>query len=129
VFARLAVDPFERGVVLIQDSEALRNSARGGANIVIPLGLARAFGDSDPCRLSLSCIRSSNVMTIPFGPVVLSATASAAIPSPASAIFFISVLQNGLTLRLPLMVMPWPVPSLVKVMPSPLAAIVQPWMW
>jgi hypothetical protein len=31
VFARLAVDPFERGAVLIQGSEALRDSARGGA--------------------------------------------------------------------------------------------------
>ena len=39
MFARLAVDPFERGVVLIQGSEALRDSARGGANVVIPLGV------------------------------------------------------------------------------------------
>jgi hypothetical protein len=37
VFARLAVDPFERDVVLIPGSEALRDPARGGANIVIPL--------------------------------------------------------------------------------------------
>ena len=37
MFARLAVDSFERDVVLIPGSEALRAPARGGANIVIPL--------------------------------------------------------------------------------------------
>lgn len=39
MFARLAVDSFERGVVLIQGSETLRDSVRGGADIVIPLGV------------------------------------------------------------------------------------------
>ncbi len=57
--------------------------------------------------------------------------AAQAIPTPASAIFFIfiSTNQNGLTVVSLPMNMPCPVPSLVKRMPSPTAATVQPWMW
>ena len=50
---------------------------------------------------------------------------------PASAIWFIfiSTNQNGLTVVSLPMNMPCPVPSLVKRVPSPPAATVQPWMW
>jgi hypothetical protein len=59
------------------------------------------------------------------------ADVSAAIPNPASAIAFIftATNQNGLTVVSLPTNMPWPVPSLVKRMPSPAATIVQPWMW
>ena len=78
-----------------------------------------------------ACQEPVNGATPVMSAAACGANASAAIPNPASAIFFIftPTNQNWLTVVSLPTNMPWPVPSLVKRMPSPAATIVQPWMW
>lgn len=60
VFARLTVDPFKRGVVQIQGSDALRDPARGGANIVIPprVGSGVRYSNRSATAIALTGFRS-----------------------------------------------------------------------